>query len=315
MRRSLVATLALAALAATPTLAQPPSQATLPKAREEVVCSHVRVQTGSVTIQADDVAVVHLLEEIARQSDLKVTVYGALDARVTIDVELAPMREALERLLRGQSFALRYREPTDATTADGSEGSSNQLWVFPKEGGQATVLTANSGDEAPLPAKTVPTTLEAIARLLDQVEESGELEGTLDALAAAALSAEEQSVRAKAVYALGELENPDALPVLEQALSDPQERVREAAIEALSNVGSTDAAWALATALDDPSPSLRQEAIYALAEADEHVARTLLERALADEQPSVREAAEEALEELAEVDEEDEEDDTGEPEE
>ena len=296
---SSLALVAFAALAPAPSTAQPPAEAT---AATKVPAALVRVQAGSVTIRARDAAITQLLAEIARQSDLEVTVYGILSTRATVDIERLPMREAMDSLLRGLSFALRYQPPsTDTDDDDAHEGrsSTNHLWVFTKEGSQTTVLSGSKA-EAP-PPDTPPLTIAAIDRLLDQAEEADGLEGALDGLIAAALEAEKRSVRAEAVHGLGEFEHPDVVPVLEQALLDPEERVREAAIEALSNVGGADAAWALATALDDPSASLRREAIYALTDSDEQVARILVERALGDGHPSVREAAIEALEELAEA--------------
>ncbi len=305
----------LAALAAVPTAAQSPADAKLPPSSEPEACTHVVVHgtvvNGTVvTIRAKDVAVVHLLEEIARHSDLRVTVYGALSARITLDLKQAPMREAVERLLQGQNFALRYAEPapprSGAANGHATQSVTNQLWVFPEETGQATLMTGKADSESPRPTIATPTTLEAISQILDHADEPGGREGALDALAAAALSSEEVSVRAEAVHGLGELDDPNTLPVLGQALRDEEQQVRQAAIEALSDLGSADAAWELAPVLDDPSADLREEAIYALGEMDASVARILLERALADEEPVVREAAAEVLEELESLEEEEE---------
>ncbi len=288
----------LATLVAPPSMAQPPAGIPTTTSRAK---AQVQVHEGAVTIHAQEVELTHLLQEIARQSGLEVTVYGTLSARPAVHFDHLPMREAMATLLRGQRFALRYQPPSLA--AKGSPTVTNHLWIFPKEDGEATLLSGQQPKTLPQPS---PTTLAELTRLLDQAEEEDGLEGALDGVITAALEAEDKAVRAEAVRGLGEFDHPEVLPVLEQALLDPAAQVREAAIEALSNVGGTDAAWALATALDDPSADLRQEAIYALTELDEEVARTLLQRSLGDEQASVREAAIEALEDLGDLDGEDE---------
>ena len=119
------------------------------------------------------------------------------------------------------------------------------------------------------------------------------------ALAAAALSDADASVRVEAVLGLGEIGDEADLESLEDVLLDLDAGVRVAAIEAITDIGGDDSAWTLAIALTDEEASVREETVYALGEIGGEIAIRLLQQALADENSSIREAVTEALAELA----------------
>jgi hypothetical protein len=275
---------------------------------------HVEIVDEIVTVKALDGAVKDLLEEIARQCDLVIDLHGPLDERVTIEIERLPLPQALDRILRGRNFVLRYFDPSsDPATA--ANAYPNKLWIFSKGPGNHNAPPEN-GDAAftregveGARAQEANASLVRLSLALADDEAKVRLEAVSElasigsdqaaAALAAALSDSDPSVREEAVCGLGEIGDETDLEILEQALMDPDLRVREAAVEAVTDIGGDDSARTLAFALTDVAPSLREDAVYALREIGSETAIGILQQALADEQRSVREAASEVLAELS----------------
>jgi HEAT repeat protein len=98
------------------------------------------------------------------------------------------------------------------------------------------------------------------------------------ALAQAAAGDANPSVRAEALYGLGELGDPTSVQMLENALRDPDPGVRQAAIDALSLVDSELAAQALIRALDHDELAVRAAASDALEDWNEKGSRKGINR-------------------------------------
>ncbi|MCS6963800.1 MAG: HEAT repeat domain-containing protein, partial [Thermoflexus sp.] len=107
---------------------------------------------------------------------------------------------------------------------------------------------------------------------------------------------EDTMVRQAAAEALGELGDPQALPVLFRAQNDDDPRVREAAAEALGKLCNPRAVPMLLQALqEDDDPGVRRAAAEALGELGDPQAVPSLLQALQDVDPGMRRAAAEAL--------------------
>jgi hypothetical protein len=78
------------------------------------------------------------------------------------------------------------------------------------------------------------------------------------------LNDEDESLREKAVAALGEMANPDHLPQLEQATNDPSPVVREEAAKALVNMPPEQAGGILTKLLADKDREVVEESIQSL---------------------------------------------------
>ncbi len=274
---------------------------------------NLRVATsdGLVTVQARDVSVWALLEEVARQSRLIVVSHDPLDERVTLDFQRLPLPEALDRILRDQSFALEELQRLTGA-GDRRDARPRRLWVFSKgpAGDHASADTTAADDVEDLDALdadglTGPLSL-ALADddtnvRLDAVSALAAVGSDQAAatLAAVALSDGDSSVREEAVYALGEIGGEIGIQVLAQALIDPDDDVREAAVEAFANIGGDESALALAVALNDGDDSVRAGAVDALGEIGGETAIRLLRQASLDEESSIGESAAELLAELS----------------
>lgn len=238
------------------------------------------INNGMVTLKARDVTVKRLVEEIAHRGAIRLMLNTALDERVTLEFRQLPLQQAVDRILRGRNYALRYLPPPCSTVNPGARAQGT-LWVF-------------SDDAHPAEAAADDTGIVRIA--VPDPAGSGNDEATV--LLAAALGDWDASVREEAVDVLGDLSGEAAIPLLEQALVDPDSDVQEAAIAALADIGGEQAARALATALNDDNTALRENTVDALGDIGGKTATRLLQRALADQERLVRDAAAEHLAEL-----------------
>lgn len=234
----------------------------------------VSVEDDIVSVEARDIPIRHILEEIARHTDLEVVTHDPLSEHVSVDLQDSSMFQAMRRILKDRSYTLSY-----VPAEDGRIASLRILSTDP-----GSIATSSSRLEF---VSSAPPVVSPLA-------EDGE---DLAMLAADALSHRDPFVRVEAVYALGEI-GPSNARILEQALMDPSAEVRESAIEALADIGGSESASALEVALNDVEVSVRLEAVEALGEIGGQTAADLLRKALADE--ATREAAAELLAEFPE---------------
>jgi HEAT repeat protein len=131
----------------------------------------------------------------------------------------------------------------------------------------------------------------------------GELEpreGRAEALARLmlALKDDDAGVREACARALGEIEDPDAVPALLASVRDKVPAVRAASAWALGEIESPEAVEPLLGALQDEDKDVRQQAAWALGEIADPQAASPLAKALKDASPEVRRQAAWALGEL-----------------
>ena len=139
-----------------------------------------------VSIAAEQVPVVDVVQEIAAQGDLRVVQHVMLTGAVTLHVENVPLAAALKEILDGESFQL-YQQ----TAAGDIPGT---LWIF--EQGSDAISTAGVFFEAVLLYGTLAEKKEAIRELRRLA--------TKDAVAtwSRALGDEDTRVRSSAMEAL-----------------------------------------------------------------------------------------------------------------
>ena len=167
---------------------------------------NVEVNDDRLTVVADDVPVHDLLEEIARQAGVALSLPNALPQRVTVEFDGLTLPVGIDRLLHGMSYAFRY-----------SPGSTeNKLWVF-ASGRSSTDASAEPFVELGSPPPVddgVAMRLEAVAALADQ-----ETDPFAFALASAVVD-DSPAVRFEAVHALGEIGGAVSARLLQHALLD-----------------------------------------------------------------------------------------------
>ncbi len=261
--------------------------------RASVAELHVTFDGGLLTVDARNVLLQDLLEEVAAQSGLALSTRGLLGKRVTRAFTELELSAAIDKLLHGMSYALQY--PTD------SPSLPSRLWVMSggnllEEGAYRDADATSNGlrqDRFEVPASQ---RLEAVAALAERDTE------TFAFAIAPALGDDSAAVRYEAVHALGEVGGDTSTGLLHQLLSDPDAGIRAAAIDALAEAGGELSAVTLSAALHDPDPALRENAVYALGEIGGERAVELLDQAAADPDEWVRQAVDEVLSELADQD-------------
>lgn len=124
------------------------------------------------------------------------------------------------------------------------------------------------------------------------VERLGVTGGDLSIIMSAAADPDDRVVEAVAT-ALGELEDPQAVPWLIALATDHADKlVREAAVAALGAIGHPDALPVLFDLLKTGPPQVRRRCVVALTVFDVPGVEAALQAALDDRNPMVREAAE-----------------------
>ena len=258
---------------------------------------YVEVAGEAVTVRAEAVSIREVLDELARQSSLKLVLLTPLDVPVSVKFERRLLPDAIKSILHGQNFALQYARVLPEHERAG-QVRPNTLWVLP-----GTVADRRdepeevAGTLVPEPENVIVTAAHSLSDedlkvRLQAVLMLAVVEDERSALALApALLDTDAVIREEAAEALGGIGGRDALELLEYALMDLDKDVRETAIEAFAEIGGDEAAQALAPALKDADARVRTDAVDALGEIGGATATNLLRQALADEEPDIREIA------------------------
>lgn len=251
---------------------------------------HVVFDEGRLSVNARDVALQDILEEIAIQCGLVLSTRGSLSERMTRSFAELELTAAMDTLLNGMSYALQYAPDTPSMPS--------RLWVMSRsdlveESDLNDTDTVSGGlRQGPFEA-AASQRLEAVAAFAER--ETGAYVFEIEP----ALNDESKAVRYEAIFALGETGGDSGTAILHQLLSDPDGDVRAAAIDALTAAGGELSAATLATALHDPDPALRENAVYGLGEIGGRHAVELINQATSDPDVLVRQAVEDVLSELA----------------
>lgn len=168
------------------------------------------------------------------------------------------------------------------------------------------------GEWDQIPAKAKEKVVMALLAKYDQPELPSEvrrpvlesLSGTthhrLPALIDQAYHSDDEQLQISAVYAMGQSVDKRWLPTILQEMSSPWPEMRAEAAQAAGNIGSSDALEPLADLIYDQDLEVRLAGVAALGQIGGETAYNLLRR-LADnpESEELEEAIEEALEEMA----------------
>ena len=258
---------------------------------------HVAFQSDRLTIKADEVLLVKVLQEITRKVEIKV--YGKAEVsedRITVEFSDLTIQEGLAKILADYNVAYVY-SPEKKGEYNPLPHKLTDVWVFSqrKEG--------NSSQKGP-------------EERFNFADLSGkEMDGA------------DSFSRQKVIESINESQDLSMIPVLLSFLHDPDYPVRISAIDALTNLGplvSVDqivetlrgqndpqTRMAILTSglelprnvivdhlLHDPSPQVRIGALQTL-EGDTQI-EELAREVLNDSEPSVQAAAKEILQTLEE---------------
>ena len=226
----------------------------------------VIVKDARLTVEAQDVALQWVVDEIAKQADLTIHGTGLLGGlTISTRLESVPVDQGLKELLQGFDVFFLYTPVNDRPT------SLRSVWIYQR--GQGTLLV-------PVPA--------------EQWASTSELER--------GLSDPDPEVRALAIESLVERWGERALDKVLQALLDTDNYVRERALDAAAGAGLELPAQQLQIlASADTSDEVRRLALQNFADHSEvsvSDVRALLEAARFDPSPAVQKEAEQILKSL-----------------
>ncbi|HEX7117993.1 MAG TPA: M56 family metallopeptidase [Longimicrobiales bacterium] len=175
-----------------------------------------------------------------------------------------------------------------------SEEISERFW----HGARRKAQPADSATVAALIAAlrdSVASVRAAAVQALGEIEDPR----AVPALGAVARSDSDAEVRRSAIWALGEIGDPAAVPALGAVAASGDAEVAGMAVWALGEIGDPAAVPALSAALRNSDPGVRRRAAWALGEVGEEAGVTPLAAALDDAVADVRRMAAWALGEIA----------------
>jgi hypothetical protein len=300
-RRAAVAGLALLALgyAGAPAIHAEEAAGAAPELAVTVADGRLSVRLGETPLEA-------VLEAIAAQSDVAITIRGdpgLVGAQQFADL---PLDLGIRRLTGERRLMMVFQHQDDR----GGAGRLREVRVYGEPPSDdlgrlrqpLTTRTLGRLAKEPPPAAPPPTYQELAAQ--GKAERLGALrklarrqdDAALEVLGALAAQDPDATVRRIAATALGNIGGEAVMPALEAALADADVEVRIQAMRGLHAIDPEAAATRLGElALDDADPGLRRQAVHLLASLRSDEARATVELAASDPDDSVRQAAEEAL--------------------
>jgi len=248
----------------------------------------VVVRDGLVSVDADDVPVQDILDELAAQQGIRVVQQAEIRRPASLSVDEAPLAEVLDALL-DTSDSYQLFIPAERDAGEAGTPIPPTLWVFEAGTGEGYRLAFH---ETVLLHGSIGEKKESIRHLRHAATPGA------TRMLSLALGDEDERVRSAAMEALTAIDTEESTAALASAAvsADPVTRANAAA--AVSTADGKSAAAYLDIALRDDDPRVRAAATHGLGNLEEATARTMLREAMSDPDPAVRERAAEVLAEL-----------------
>jgi hypothetical protein len=274
--------------ATTPAESDPTPDRPLPAAGK----AHVEYSDGLVTVRSNGSLQLAILEQLAAQADFEIVV-GKTEARpITLQIDRASLVAAIDLILDGFTYTLGY----DLDKASGARILTRVEIDGALENGAAS-LAANAPqrpDRAPSAA-----TRPAEGARGDPMESVSEASSDEQAELLSNLDSPDPETRADAADWI-DLDGPALKRLTSLLESDPDADVRATIADRFGEEESPAAITALVAALQDPNSEVVLRAIEALEFEGGAWLIPELERLLAHSDPEVREAAQDAIDFVAE---------------
>ena len=254
----------------------------------------IEFHDGRLSLEADQVPVVELMQLVGEEAGFEVAAYGDF-ARQRISLSFTDIRlaNAVKRLLQETSAIISYRPAAEP----GAERSIAKIYLLGSgpaaEGAEPIRLQALEADlDNDLRASEIESTdTESRIAAIDRAEGLGD-ELTQENLAFSLQHDPDPAVRLKAITAIGEIGGSTAADMLEAGLGDDNARVRQQLVQTLGAIDDERIPfWLGQVLMGDPSPEVRLAAVQSLARQGGDTARVFIEAATGDSSSDVSEAA------------------------
>lgn len=254
----------------------------------------IEFHDGRLSLEADQVPVVELMQFVGDEAGFEVAAYGDLaQQRISLSFTDVRMANAIRRLLQGTSAIISYRPSAEP----GGQRSIAKIYLLGSgpaaEGSEPIRLQTLEPDlDNDLRAsEIVSTDAESRIAAIDRAEGLGD-ELTLENLAFSLQHDPDPAVRLKSIAAIAEIGGSTAADMLEAGLGDDNARVRQQVVQTLGALEDERIPfWLGQVLMGDPSPEVRLAAVQSLARQGGDTARVFIEAATGDSSSDVSEAA------------------------
>jgi len=252
----------------------------------------VDFRDGRLSVSANNISIVALMQLVGAEVNFDVVAYGELDSQAgSWSFSDLPLAAAIRKLLRDTNTIVTYKPGSHSNT----EPRLSRIYL----------LGSTSANISPIRVQTVEPGLDSQLRLdqaqigdlqnrLTAIDRSEGLvdEITLKNLAFALRHDPDPEVRIRAVSTLGGIGDPAAVTALAGGMGDLDAAVRIKVVQTFGKINDERIPlWLGQVLMGDPEPEVRLEAVQAVARKDGDIARIFLQAATGDSSSLVSEAA------------------------
>ncbi len=272
----------------------------------------VNVDDMKVTVHAQEVPLVNVLQAIGEQAGMATVVRGGSNVRITTSFLRVPLLEAVRRLTGNAAIVLLYngnsetegkaRRPTELRVYIGGERtpvrsageSIPRVTTVADRASEVRQAVAGPGARVPEVTPRLPvddTDISDVLRLAERADSA-----SIEKLGRTLAEHEDLGTCRLIVSLLSEIGGDRVVPALESGLGKADSAFRGYLVETLGALESEDATRSLGQVLfGERDPNIRLLAVGSLANRGDEPARAFLEAATQDSNRQVRRAAERAL--------------------
>jgi hypothetical protein len=258
--------------------------------------AHVEYSDGRVTVRSNGALQLAVLEQLAAQASFEIVAGKTETQPLTLEIDRVSLVVAIASILDGFSYNVGY---------DFDEASGTRILARVEIGKALENSAADLAETAPSHALRIRDHVSSAASRSAEGARGDRMEPTSEAYAAeqaeflSELDSPDPEARADAIDWI-DLDEETLERIISLLESDPDAEVRETIVDRLGEEESPAAIAALVAALRDPDSEVVMQVIeYLELEAGAWVIPEL-ERLLSHPDPEVRDAAEDAIEFLAE---------------
>jgi hypothetical protein len=263
----------------------------------------VKYQNDLLSVNVVNYPLRSVLEEIIKQTGLKIAIFGPLDEKISVRIENLSLDKALSKIIGNKAnFIFYYTQKVSGDIPPVIQLA--EVRVYPQERRGYPILESTPPQAAsmmPTSSTTAKVPLTPREKKYPEAAGEGVDKDKVGEELLNALKSRDGETRESAAYALADLGDNKAVEPLIKSLDDENPWVREGAAHALAELGDKRAVDPLIKSLSDENPWVRESAVRALGELRDEQAVESLKKLLNDEDGDVRESASEVLKEMTEV--------------
>jgi hypothetical protein len=224
----------------------------------------VKYQNDLVSMNVVNYPLRSVLDEVIKQTGLKITIFGPLDEKVSVRLDNFSLDKALSKIIGNRAnFIFYYSQKVSGGSSPAVQ--LTEVKVYPQEKGGYTTTSESppqATSEKP-PSSTVakvPLTPKDVLKKSPETGGEGMDKDKVGEDLIGALKSRDGEVRESAAYALAEIGDKKAVEPLIKSLDDENSWVRESAVRALGELRDERSIEPLKKLLSDEDGDVRESA-------------------------------------------------------